>query len=693
MGHVFHWLAALLLAQRGHLFPWSPVFLAVGIGVYFTLRVEPPVAVLWGCGAIGALAVVQFRAGPIWGPLLGACALVFLGYAMAGARAHQVAGPVLDFRYYGAIEGRIVKIDRSASDAVRLTLDRVVLERMDPQETPHQVRVSLHGEQAHIVPTPGQLVILTGHLSGPGGAVEPGGFDFRRHAWFLKLGAVGYTRNPVLLLEPTGSGLRISKARMWLSARVQAALPGEAGAFAAAVMTGDRSGMGQNTLQALRDSNLAHLLAISGLHMGLLAGFVFAALRISLLLHPHTRHHWPVKKLAAFGALWAAAGYLALSGGNVATERAFIMVAAALCALMLNRRALSLRGVAIAALVVLVLRPEALLGPGFQMSFAATTALVAVFEVLSLWQRDRKLPRWLAPVLSVVVSSAVAGAATAPVGMAHFNQIAHFGLIANLVAVPVMGMAVVPMAVLAALLMPLGLDWIALEVMALGLGWILGVAHWVAGLDGSVGPVVAPDPWVLPLIAAGGLILCLWRGRGRLIGAAPVAIAVALWAVTDRPSVLISDSGSLVGLMTAEGRALSKERGSGFVADVWLENDGRGSSQPEAAALWPQPVSDRLARAQLPGLEIVHVQGKRAARTVTSCTKQQIVVSSVDLDLPGGCEVFDPARLRHIGSVAVWIDTDGPRLVTNRALSGHRLWHGAAPEPMRLARNTAPPGP
>ncbi len=687
MGQAYQWFAAALLGQRGHLFPWTPVFLAVGIGLYFALRVEPPAAVLWCCGSVGVLVVLQHRAGPVLGPISAAMALVALGFALAGARAHRVEGPVLDFRYYGAVTGRVVQIDRSASDALRLTLDRVQLERMDPNEVPLRVRVSLHGTQGYLDPRPGQVVMLTGHLSPPGGAVEPGGFDFRRHAWFLRLGAVGYTRNPVLLLEEAGDALPVSRLRMWLSARVQAALPGERGAFAAAIMTGDRSGMGQDTLQALRDSNLAHLLAISGLHMGLLAGFVFAALRLVMLLHPHSRHHWPVKKLAAGGALLAAAGYLALSGGNVATERAFIMVAAALSALMLDRRALSLRSVAIAALVVLVLWPEALLGPGFQMSFAATTALVAVFERLSLWQRDHDLPRWLGPVLSVVVSSAVAGAATAPVGMAHFNQMAHYGLLANLTAVPVMGILVVPLAVLAALLLPFGLDWIALQVMALGLGWILGVAHTVAGWQGAVGHVVAPGPVVLPMIAFGGLLLCLWRGRARLAGLAPMAAAVLLWSQTERPPLLISDSGTLVGLMTESGRALSRPRGSGFVAGVWLENDGLGSSQPEAAELWPQPISNRVARADLGGVEILHLQGKRAARSVTDCTSSQIVVSSVDLDLPGGCRIFDPRQLRASGSVAVWTAETGARVVTDRDLSGHRLWHGRAPEPVQLARN------
>ncbi|KUF12378.1 ComEC/Rec2 family competence protein [Pseudoponticoccus marisrubri] len=675
MGQAFQWLERVVIGQRGHLFPWVPVCLAGGIGLYFALRVEPAPAVLAACGLAGLAVFGQARAGAVFGPLLAALALVALGVALAGARAHQVAGPVLDFRYYGAIEGRVVRIDRSASDALRLTLDRVVLERMDPDDTPLRVRVSLHGTQGFYDPEPGATVILTGHLSPPGGAVEPGGFDFRRHAWFLQLGAVGYTRNPVLMLEPPGAGLPLFRARMWLSERVQARLPGETGAFAAAIMSGDRSGMGEDTLQALRDTNLAHLLAISGLHMGLLAGFVFAALRLALLLLPWTRHCWPVKKVAAFGALWAAAGYLALSGGNVATERAFIMAAAALCALMLDRRALSLRSVAVAALVVLMLRPEALLGPGFQMSFAATTALVAVFEQVSRAQRSWRPPPWLGAVLSVVVSSAVAGAATAPVGMAHFNQAAPYGLLANLVSVPVMGMLVVPMGVVAALLMPLGWDGAALAVMGLGLDWILAVAHHVAAWEGAVRHVKAPMPAVLPLLALGGLILCLWRGPGRLAGLAPAALGLTLWVVTERPAILVNDTGTLVGVMTPEGRALSRARGSGFVANTWLENDGQGGVQEGAAELWPDRPAKRTARAVLEGATLVHLQGKRATEAWTGCAKGQILVTSAPLRLSGGCEILDPDRLRRTGAVAYWPAEDGWRRVTDADRAGTRLWH------------------
>ena len=670
------------LRQRGHLFAWVPVCLACGIGLYFGLKGEPPVWLLWGALALLPVAAFSGRLGPCFGPGLAALALMSFGFGLAGLRAHQVAGPVIEWRYYGAVEGRIVKIDRSASNAVRLTLDRVVLERMHPAEVPRRVRVSLHGTQGYIDPRPGMVVILTGHLGPPGGAVEPGGFDFRRHAWFLRLGAVGYTRNPVLMLEPPGEGLWLVKARMWLSARVQQALPGETGAFAAAIMSGDRAGIGQDTLQALRDTNLAHLLAISGLHMGLLAGFVFSALRLGLLMMPRARHGWPVKKLAAGGALLAAAGYLALSGGNVATERAFVMVAAALGALMVDRRALSLRSVAMAGLVVLLMRPEALLGPGFQMSFAATVALVAVFERLSLMQTGA---RWRGPILSLIVSSSVAGAATAPVGMAHFNQAAIYGLVANLISVPVMGTVVVPLGVLAALLMPFGLDWLALWGMSFGLDWILWVARTIGSWEGAVRAVVAPGPLVLPLIAFGGLLLCLWQGRGRLLGLAPMAVAVFLWQSTERPAVLVADNGTLVGVMTPEGRALSRDNGAGFIAENWLENDGQTGGQARAAALWPGAREGRLARAETESVSLIHVQGKRAAQALNGCSSGQIVVSNVDIAPRGGCRVFDPARLKSTGAVAIWPTADGLRVVTSAEVSGQRLWHGAPPKPLRFA--------
>ncbi|WP_338548326.1 ComEC/Rec2 family competence protein [Roseovarius phycicola] len=656
------------LSQRGYQFGWVPVCLAMGIGGYFLLKFEPGVThyVVLGMGAGGFLVVGRWLA-PEVRPALWALSLVALGGVLAGVRAHMLAEPVLGWRYYGPVQGRLVALDRSASDALRLTLDQVVLTGIPMDEIPARVRVALHGDPPIVPLTPGTTLIMTAHLSPPGGPVEPGGFDFQRHAWFQQLGAVGYTRTPVLRLRPPGQGQWITRMRMALSARVQSKLEGEAGAFAAAIMTGDRSAMGQETLTALRVSNLAHLLAISGLHMGLLTGFVFGALRLGFAAIPSLNVRWPTRKLAAIGAFFAAAGYFALSGGNVSTERAFVMVTVMLIAVLADRRVLSLRSVAVAAIIVLVLRPEALLGPGFQMSFAATTALIAVFN--GLRGRDISLgPRWLRPAVAVMISSAVAGLATAPIAAAHFNQIAHYGLIANLLSVPLMGVIVIPMAVLAGLLMPLGLEGPALGIMGLALDWILSVAHTTSGWEGARGMVPSPGKAVLPLIALGALFALLWKGRLRMLGVVPVVLGFTLWAGTPRPDVLIAETGGLVGIMTDQGRALSKPRGAGFVALNWLENDGNPSSQDAANALWTEDITRAW--------NITHLRGKKAAESFDSCRREDwVILSTVPRDLNLPCQVIHPKTLRASGALALYRTSTGIKVVSARDVTGTRLWH------------------
>jgi competence protein ComEC len=658
------------LMQRGALVPWVPVMLACGIGAYFSLRVEPPAALLWATGAASvALGAAAMRSGVRSGPLVWACALVLAGVTLAGLRAHVVAGPVLGWRYYGPVEGRIVAMDRSASDAVRLTLDRVRLSRVDPDNAPDRVRVSLHSETEVIDPRPGLRVMMTAHLLPPSGPAEPGGFDFRRHAWFQGIGAVGYTRVPVLAIAEAGGWQPMFHARMALADHVRARLPGEPGAVAAAIMTGDRSAMDQQTLEVLRTTNLAHLLAISGLHMGLLVGFVFAAFRLGFAAVPRLGLRLPAKKLSAALALLVAAGYLGLSGGNVATERAFVMASVVLVAVMLDRRAISLRSVALAATILLVWQPEALLGPGFQMSFAATTALVAVYGLI----RDAGLPlgpRWLRPITAVAITSVVAGLATAPLAAAHFNLWSTYGLLANLPSMPLMGLVVMPAAVVSAVLMPLGLDAVPLWVMGRGLAAILWVAESVAALDGARGSVPTPGPAVLPMMALGALFVVIWRGWTRVLGLVPVALSLVLWVQTKRPDALISDDGGLVGVMTEAGRALNKSRGGRFVSGIWLENDGDGAAQAEAAARWHEGGSREIAVRQL--------GGKRAAAALTECSPRDWVVLNaappegrVD-SLP--CTVLTPARLRRTGAVALYKTEGGVRMVTVRDVSGTRLW-------------------
>ena len=675
----FSAVLAVLEAQRGHLLPWTPVFFATGIGLYFSLSSEPG-PFLWSCFVLLALSLIVLLL-TLWRGSILPVAVVFvlLGLLAAGFRSQNVAEPVLGFRYYGPVEGRIVGIDRSASDKVRLTLDRVVLSRMGPNRTPERVRISLHGNQDYLTVEPGRIIGVTAHLSPPNGPVEPGGFDFRRQAWFRGLGAVGYARTPAITLAPADSdpALWLWQLRMRISTDIREHLPGTVGGVAAAITVGDRSGIPLAVMEDLRAANLAHLLAISGLHMGLLTGFVFASLRFGLALIPAVALRLDAKKVAAVAALGAGAVYLALSGGNVATERAYIMVAVMLVAVLFDRRALSLRSVALAALIVLALRPEALTGPGFQMSFAATTALVAAFG----WLREtgevyQKVPRWLQAPLALLVSSFVAGLATAPIAAAHFNQVPHYGLIANLLSVPLMGSVIMPAAVLAALLAPFGLYGLGLWITDPPLRWIVAVAREVSSWDGALSFVHTPPSAALPMIALGCLIAVLWRHPSRVLGLVLVLAGAGAWVGAERPAVLISASGGLVGVIGDQGRALSKPQGDGFAARSWLENDGDPALQQAAA--------DREGLEGVPGARAfrigettgLHLTGRGASeRASAACREADFVVVSAPADVEGDCTLFDRNALRRTGAIAIYASEEGVRLVTSADRAGRRLWN------------------
>lgn len=661
--------AETMAAQRGTLALWLPVGLALGIGLYFALPVEPAGWALALAGLSAAalsVVVLRSRCEGFGARAALAAALVSAGFALVGARAHQVAAPVLEGRSYGAVEGRVVAIDRSSRDRLRLTLDRVVMERRGPEQTPARLRISLHGRDPP--PAPGSRVILTANLSPPPGPSEPDGFDFRRYAWFHGVGGMGYTRAPVLRIGPP-EGAWLFRARMALAERIRAALPGAEGGFAAALLTGDRSAVSLGALEALRRANLAHLLAISGLHMGLLTAFVYGVVRLILSAIPHTGLNWHVKKIAAGTAIMAGALYLLLSGGSVATQRAFIMIAVALGAVLVDRRVLTLRTVALAAVIILILRPESLPSPGFQMSFAATTALVMVF---SLFRMQNLGPKWLRAVLATVLSSAVAGAATAPFAAAHFNQVSQLGLPANLLTVPLMGILVIPSGVAALCLMPFGVEAVPLWVMGWGLRWILFVAEWVAAHPDAIRLVVAPDPLVLPFLAMGAILLILLRGWPRLSGLVLAIGAACLWVRTERPAILIEQTGALVGILTAEGRALSRARGGGFAAGIWLENDGDSAGQDAAAQRW-SPAGANGAVFVTETVRLHHVHGKTGQRRFTGCAPGDLVVSNQNLPaLP--CVVLDARKLRRTGSVALRHDGTTWQMRSARVVTGARLW-------------------
>lgn len=684
--------ARLAASLRAGLFTWVPVCLAAGIAAWFALPAPPgpgiwlALAVLAACLlAARRLALPWAGQGRIGWPMADALhtgttglLLVIAGFGLIELRSASVAAPVMEWRYYGPVEGRLVEIDRSARDRIRLTLDRVVLRDTATDRTPAMVRLSLM-DNTDPLPPLGQRVMLTGHLGPPPAPASPGSFDFRWLAWFEGLGGVGYSRTPIMTVAPAEGGLwAMHRARMAISQAIQTRIGGQEGAVAAALTTGDRSGIAEATNESMRASNLYHIISISGLHMSMLAGFVYTALRMALVLAQGLGAPLPqgIHKIAALGALLASGAYLWLSGGGVATERAFVMVAVMLLAIIADRRAISLRTVALAATIILIYSPEAVTHPGFHMSFAATVALILSYGP---WSRiSPHMPFWLRPVAMLLVSSLVASVATSPLAAAHFNRMSQYGLLANLLVVPVMGALVMPAGVIGALLAPVGLAGPALWVMGLGTRWMLWVSDFVAGLGGAVTALPLPPGPVIPLMCFGATLAVLgWRGSLRIRPATPAGAGMAagitmlvasalLWATDRRPLLLIAPEGEAVGLMTAMGRAASKPSGGAFIVGTWLQEDGDTATQEESAArlAWQGDRRDRMAA--LPqGWEIWHFTGKGAAdRAPAACQAQRIVVVSERLE--GGtdrpCVMLDQNRLRRTGAVVVDMGDNGPVL-------------------------------
>ena len=692
-------LAALLDQQAPNLALWPPVLFALGIAAYFTLPAEPPGWLLGAC--LGplllslALAARLGRAGRVVALLV---ALPLLGFATAGARTRMVAAPVLGGERTLAVEGRVADLSRSGSDLPRALLDQVVIPGLDPAETPARVRVSLGPATDPALLEPGRRIIGTARLSPPAGPAEPGGFDFRFNAYFQSLGAVGYARTP--FLEAEGSDVAFwhqaaFRARMALSRRIQAVVPGQEGAFGAAILTGDRSGIARATDESLRASTLYHLVSISGLHMSLLAAAVFAIVRYGFALVPWCALRWPLKKIGAGAALAGGFAYLMISGNDVATQRSYVMTAVVLTAVLLDRPALTLRAIALAAFVVLALTPEALVQPGFQMSFAATIALVAAFEALRArpwWRATQTEDRWrlAKPLIGVAMTSLVAGSATAPISAFHFNVMAPYGLLANMLAVPAMGLVVMPAAVAGLIAMPLGLEALPFRLMGWGSAYVLGVSDFVAGLGGATRAVRSGPPAALGLLAAGAVFALLWRGRGRWAGLAPMLAGALLWAEAPRPALLIAENGRLFGFETPEGRALSAERGEGFAAESWLRRDGDRASQPDAAARGAIRRARGRIEAEAPGIGRVVYLGS-AEPDPAACARAAVLIAPKWSARPeGGCLFVDGALLAREGALAVEPGREGPRMTGAASAAAHRAWSPRpepprAPEP-RLAR-------
>lgn len=676
-----------LLAERDRWALFLPVFFGAGIAAYFALGTEPavwPAPLVLVVAGIGAWLGRRHPVVPLMAIPL---ALMAAGFTLAYWRAHAVAAPVLE-RQIGPVmvTARVLDVD-PAEHGARLVLAEPRIQRLRPENTPARLRLTWRGSGD--LPRPGQWVQVRATLNPPAGPAAPGAYDFARVAWFEQVGGTGFAVGRLVTVPAPGEVARpgwgdrwqrgLSDLRQDLTERILRALPGGTGAVAAALMTGERAAIPAALDEAYRDSGLAHLLSISGLHLALVAGLLFGATRFGLAAWEHAALHWPIKKWAAAVALLGSAGYLLLAGAQVPTQRSFLMTGLVLMAVLADRSALSPRGIALAAFIILAVAPEAIFGASFQMSFAAVLALIATWEVLARRLRPggeaglaRRALMWLA---TAVLTSAVAGMATAPFAAYHFNRFVDFGLVANLVAVPLSSIWVMPWAVVAFLLMPFGAEWLALQPMGWGIDGINAIAVEVASWPAAVTRLRAMPGWSLPIMALGGIWLCLWRRRWRLIGLVPLLAGVATPWFATAPNVLIHPEGA-VAVRTDDATLYAQ--GRGFVVDTWARRAGL-----EEADSWPRQQSREGAlRCDAQGC-MARVNGwlvalpKHASAIDEDCRTADVVVThlSVGGRCPSARIVVDRWSLRAGGAHALWLPPRGAAdMQTAADLRGRRPW-------------------
>jgi len=699
-------LADMIALQRDRWILWLPVGMIAGAALWMLAPRDPPV---WLGGALlvlGCAGALGFNAWPSarmdgWAVALrrilaGLCAL-FAAAGLGAVAAQLRTASVIEPPYAAneepvRVEGWVVANDAS-DNGPRLRL--LVRSIEGVVAAPRYVRMSV--SDAGLL-TPGRAARCRGVLGPPSGPMSPGGYDFARRAFFERLGATGFAFGrcrPADFEPPSGwldrQRLQLAAMRADLAAAIYEAAPGRGGAISAALVTGDRSSIDADTNAALRDSGLGHLLSVSGIHMGVVGGLVFAMLVWTLSLVNPIALRFPVKKIAAVGALLVLAVYLIMSGSSVPALRSFVMACVAFGAILLDRPAISMRGLALAAFIVVLIFPESVLEPGFQMSFAATMALVALFEMMKRAPHEPALPT-PGPIIGmlqattrgiggVLLISFVAGLATDPFAIYHFQRFALYALPANLIAAPIMSFLVAPMAAAAAILAPFGLADPALELMASALDLIAAVGQTFGERPEAVRAVPQPPHGAFMLCVFALLWASLWRGALRWLAAPMLAASIALYITAPRPALAFDADLRAVYARDGDGWALLAARGrSTFARDRLGSMLGLSPAEIERLAP-PEACGDALCHWRSPIGDIFVVRD--ALSLETACTANAVVIArlSAPSDFASRCELavlVDGPNLAALGGATITPTPFGLRVERARPSNIQRPWTVAA---------------
>ncbi len=662
-----------------------PLPLMAGLWAYFALPREPDVAAVSLLGLAALLLILPARRAP----LLLIPLLLLTGFAAAKLRSEWVATPVLRATVAEAqVMGHIARIDGALARRKVVLLDVTEISPLPAAERPRRLRLTLGGQQPHL--SAGQLIALKARLEPLPLPVTPGGFDYGRQLYFQSVGGTGRALAPVTILPETMPGryrldAALEAVRQAIGSRVRAVLPGPMGAVSEALINGERADIPKRVNDSLRDSGLFHVLSISGLHMTLVAGGVFWIVRALLALVPPLALRWPVKKIAAVAALAAGLFYMLLADSGPATARSYIMIAVMFTAVLIDRPAISLRNLAIAAIILLVLQPEQALSASFQMSFMAVVGLAGFYE---WWQRhqhgqEQGEPTHFTRASAALwrflwvpaVTSLVAGLYSGVPAAFHFGRVAPWGVIANGLALPVVGVVVMPGALLATLLMPLGLESLPLLAMDRGLRLVMTISDWVAGLPGAGQVWRQPSAMAASLLALALILLALLRGRWRL-AFLPVALAALIvLPLQTQPDVLVDGDARAVAFRTDQGELVPApgQRGS-FALNRWLTGNGEETTAKLAAARPGWTCTAKHCATVVKGQRLVVL--RRAAEADQACPAADMVIA--EFPLRGRC-LGIPLRIDRFdlwanGAHSVVITPGRIHVRTARGEQGMRPW-------------------
>ena len=695
-GRLRRWVHEAVEAQAGRGFLWSPVALAFGIWIYFWLAREPG-WLLTGAWAVLAAAV-------LWAgrarPLVLLAGLLLAGFVLAKVRSEIVATPVLRASTAEVTLNGVVE-DAAMSSANRIAIILAVdkIDGLSAEATP--LRLRLTGTARLGLPAIGSRVVAKARLAPLPTPVMPGGFDYGRQLWFDSIGGTGRITGGIeVLATDVPARLKLTAmvetVRQEIGKSIRRHLGGVNASFAEALITGERSTIPKEVNQSLLTSGLYHILSISGLHMWLVAGGVFWIVRALLAAVPVLALRHPIKKWAAAAGLVVGYFYMLLAQSGVATQRSYIMVAVVFFAVIADRPAISVRNLALAAMVILGLEPEAATEASFQMSFLAVMGLAAYFE---FWVERRRLAervvrqvggrvgeaaRALATALVVsVMTSLIAGALSSIPAAYHFGRLAPYGVIANALALPVISFIVMPMALISTLLIPFGLAGWPLWVMGQGLDLVMAISNWVAGFPGAHVVVAQQSAVSTILLAAGSAALCLLAGPIRLIGVGIIALGLVMSRGAAGPDILIESTASNAAIRNGQGELVpALARKGRFAVEKWLLANGDEAVPAEAAKRVGWNCTGGRCLASMKGKAVAFVQETPGVRL--DCGGVDILIANYPLR--GACRSvairIDRFDVWRNGSHGIRIDGGMVTIETSRGVAGARPWV-VAPEARR----------